>query len=205
VHRNSVSLGLLVDDLLDFARLERQALNAPAAPLQLDEQVATIVAQLAPVLGDREVVTDLQPVRALANAAALERVLANLLTNAIKFSPADSPVEVRVVADATSATLEVVDEGAGIAPEDRDHVFTRFYRGDSDAARGTRGAGIGLAVVRELVAQMGGSVSAKPNEPAGTRMVVTLALEDVARSVVQLPAQQRRDEAIPPSVERSGT
>ena len=205
VHRNSVSLGLLVDDLLDFARLERQALNAPASPMQLDEQVRSIVAQLAPVLGDRHVVTDLEPVRALANAAALERVLANLLTNAIKFSPPDSPVKVRVSADATSATLEVVDEGAGIAPEDRDHVFTRFYRGDSDAARGTRGAGIGLAVVRELVAQMGGSVSARANEPRGTRMIVTLALDEAARSVVQLPAQHRRDEAVPPSIERSGT
>jgi len=205
VHRNSVSLGLLVDDLLDFARLERQALNAPASPVQLDEQVAAIVAQLAPVLGERRVVTELQPVRALANSSALERVLANLLTNAIKFSPPESTVTVRVLAGPTSAALEVLDEGAGIAAQDRDHVFTRFYRGDSDAARGTRGAGIGLAVVRELVAQMGGSVSAHPSEPRGTRMVVTLALDDVARSVVQLPAQQRRDEPVPPSIERSGT
>ena len=205
VHRNSISLGLLVDDLLDFARLERQALNAPAAPMQLDQHVASTVAQLAPVLGERVVVTDLEPVRALANPGALERVLANLLTNAIKFSPADSPVVVRVHAGPTSATIEVVDQGPGIAEEDRDHVFTRFYRGDSDAARGTRGAGIGLAVVRELVAQMGGTVAARANEPRGTRMVVTLALEGAATAVLQLPAQERRDEPVTPAIERSGT
>jgi signal transduction histidine kinase len=151
VHRNSLSLGLLVDDLLDFARLERQALNAPAAPLQLDEKVAAIVAQLSPVLGEREVTLDLQPVQALANAGALERVLANLLTNANKFSPPNGRICVRVVPRGGTAVVEVVDEGPGIAPADRDHVFTRFYRGDSDAARGTRGAGIGLSVVRELV------------------------------------------------------
>jgi signal transduction histidine kinase len=173
--------------------------------MQLDQHVASTVAQLAPVLGDRTVVTDLVPVHALANPGALERVLANLLTNAVKFSPADTPVVVRVHAGPTTATIEVIDEGPGIAEEDRDHVFTRFYRGDSDAARGTRGAGIGLAVVRELVAQMGGTVAARPNAPQGTRMVVTLALEGSASSVVQLPAQERRDESVSPAIERSGT
>jgi signal transduction histidine kinase len=202
VHRNSVSLGLLVDDLLDFARLERQALNAPASPVQLDQQVAGVLAQLAPILGEREMVTELEPVLALANTGALERVLANLLTNADKFSPAGSPVLVRLTSQAASATLEVVDEGPGIAPEDRDHVFTRFYRGDSNAARGTRGAGIGLSVVRELVKQMGGTVVALPNVPHGTRMVVTLA----RAGAVDLPAQERRSEPAPPAVvERSGT
>jgi signal transduction histidine kinase len=178
VHGNTLSLGLLVDDLLDFARLERQALNAPAAPLALDEQVATILAQLSPVLGAREVVTTLEPVRALGNPGALVRVLANLLTNAAKFSPPDSPISVSVRREGRCATLEVADLGAGIAPEDRERVFTRFFRGDSDAAVRTRGAGIGLSVVRELVSQMGGSVSAQPNTPRGTRMVVQLALED---------------------------
>ena len=177
VHGNTLSLGLLVDDLLDFARLERQALNAPPTPMSLDQQVAKTLAQLAPVLGSREIVSDLTPVRALANAGALERVLANLLTNAAKFSPPDSRIDVVVRNNRDHATVEVADQGAGIAPEDRERIFARFYRGDSDAARGTRGAGIGLSVVRELVNQMGGTVTALPNTPRGTRMVVRLPLE----------------------------
>jgi signal transduction histidine kinase len=177
VHGNTLSLGLLVDDLLDFARLERQALNAPPTPMNLDQQVEKTLAQLAPVLGSREIVAELQPVRALANAGALERVLANLLTNAAKFSPPDSRIVVNVRANRDDATVEVVDQGSGIAPEDRERVFARFYRGESDAARGTRGAGIGLSVVRELVQQMGGTVTAMPNNPHGTRMVVRLPLE----------------------------
>ena len=198
ISRNSVSLGLLVDDLLDFARLERQALNAPASPVQLDRQVADVVAQLTPILGEREVTSELEPVLALANTGALERVLANLLTNASKFSPPGLPILVRLTAQAETATLEVVDQGPGIAPEDRDHVFTRFYRGDSDAARGTRGAGIGLAVVRELVSQMGGTVSARPNDPHGTRMVVTLPR--AGESPLELPEQARRRDPVSASV-----
>jgi signal transduction histidine kinase len=177
VHGNTLSLGLLVDDLLDFARLERQALNAPPSPMNLDQQVEKTLAQLAPVLGSREVVSDLQPVRAMGNAGALERVLANLLTNAAKFSPPDSRIDVSVRHNGDHATLEVADQGSGIAAEDRERVFARFYRGESDAARGTRGAGIGLSVVRELVHQMGGNVTALANKPRGTRMVVRLPLE----------------------------
>jgi signal transduction histidine kinase len=187
VHGNTLSLGLLVDDLLDFARLERQALNAPPVPMDLDQQVAKTLAQLAPVLGAREVLSQLQPVRAMANAGALERVLANLLTNAAKFSPAESGIAVFVRREADCATVEVADQGAGIAPEDRERVFARFYRGESDAARGTRGAGIGLSVVRELVVQMGGTVVALPNTPRGTRMVVRLPLEDAVPAAVPVP------------------
>ncbi|GAC1609827.1 MAG: hypothetical protein NVS3B26_13230 [Mycobacteriales bacterium] len=178
VHGNTLSLGLLVDDLLDFARLEQQTLNAPPSPIDLDVQVCLTLAQLAPVLGARELVSDVQPVRAMANGGALERILANLLTNAAKFSPDASSIRVRVQRADDCALLEVADEGDGIKEDDRDRVFTRFYRGESDAARRTRGAGIGLSVVRELVQQMGGTVSAQPNSPRGTRMVVRLPLAE---------------------------
>jgi signal transduction histidine kinase len=195
VHGNTLSLGLLVDDLLDFARLERQALNAPPSALQLDQQVATTLGQLEPVLGDHDVRAELEPVRAMANAGALERVLANLLTNAAKFSPPEAPILVRVSREGETALLEVVDEGAGIAPAERERVFTRFYRGESDAARGTRGAGIGLSVVRELVSQMGGTVRAEGNVPRGTRMVV--ALEAAA------PSPDHPDTPTPATAQRS--
>jgi signal transduction histidine kinase len=122
----------------------------------------------------------------MGNAGALERVLANLLTNAAKFSPSDSRIVVSVRRAGDVAVLEVADHGAGIAAEDRERVFARFYRGESDAARATRGAGIGLSVVRELVLQMGGTVVALPNDPQGTRMIVRLPLEDAA-SVVAPP------------------
>lgn len=177
IGRNSASLGMLVDDLLDFARLERQALQTHVAPLLLDSVLTSFVGQVVPALGDHEVRTDLEAgVRALADPRALERVLANLLTNAAKFSPAGSPIEVGLRVAGPMAEVTVTDHGPGIAPEDRLRVFTRFYRGDSDIARSTRGAGIGLAVVHELVTQMGGEVEALGHEPHGTTMVVRLPL-----------------------------
>jgi signal transduction histidine kinase len=194
VGRNSASLGLLVDDLLDFARLERQALSTTPTPTPLDTVVASFVAQVVPALGDHPVETDLTPdVLALADPRALERVLANLLTNAAKFSPAGSPIEVGLRSGESHAVLTVSDHGPGIAPEDRLRVFTRFYRGESQAARSTRGAGIGLAVVHELVTQMGGTIEVRGREPSGTTMVVRLPL------ATPVPPEQRAqaDDRIP--------
>ena len=193
VGRNSASLGMLVDDLLDFARLERQALQTNPSPLPLDALVAGFVNQVVPALGDHEVVSDLEPgVVAMADPRAVERVLANLLTNAAKFSPAGSPIEVGLAVNGGMAELTIGDHGPGIAAEDRLRVFTRFYRGESDVARSTRGAGIGLAVVHELVTQMGGEVEARPREPNGTTMVVRLPLAEAVT-----PEQRQASETVP--------
>jgi signal transduction histidine kinase len=179
VGRNSASLGMLVDDLLDFARLERQALSTNVTPTALDTVVSAFVAQVVPALGDHPVETDLAPgVLALADPRAMERVLANLLTNAAKFSPPGSPIEVALHAGDTVAVLAVSDHGPGILEEDRRRVFTRFYRGESEAALSTRGAGIGLAVVHELVTQMGGDIEVRGREPNGTTMLVRLPLAE---------------------------
>jgi signal transduction histidine kinase len=192
VGRNSASLGMLVDDLLDFARLERQALSTNVTPTQLDIVVASFVAQVVPALGEHPVQTDLSPgVLAMADPRALERVLANLLTNAAKFSPAGSPIEVALRSGESFAVLTVSDHGAGIAEEDRLRVFTRFYRGESQAALSTRGAGIGLAVVHELVTQMGGTIEVRGREPHGTTMLVRFPLADPAAPPQRTPADER--------------
>jgi signal transduction histidine kinase len=194
VGRNSTSLGLLVDDLLDFARLERQALSTNPTPIALDAVVAGFVAQVIPALGDHAVDIDLAPdVLAMADPRAIERVLANLLTNAAKFSPPDAPVEVSLRTEDGYAVLCVGDHGPGIAEEDRLRVFTRFYRGESHAARSTRGAGIGLAVVHELVTQMGGDIEVRGREPQGTAMVVRMPLAPAAAP----PSQRTSDDLIP--------
>jgi signal transduction histidine kinase len=200
VGRNSASLGMLVDDLLDFARLERQALQTNVTPLPLDSVVAGFVAQVVPALGDHPVETDLSPgVVALADPRAIERVLANLLTNAAKFSPPGAQIDVALRQGDASAVLTVSDRGPGIAAEDRLRVFTRFYRGESDVARSTRGAGIGLAVVHELVTQMGGDIAVRGRQPNGTTMVVRLPLAVPAESLIDpdLPAPREAEDLIP--------
>jgi signal transduction histidine kinase len=188
VQRNTTSLGFLVDDLLDFARLDRHALGISLSTMNISDAVSAMVEQLTPLLGDHDVQLDVQAgVQASADNRALERVIANLLTNAAKFSPPDSQICVSVEGGSQWVTIAVSDEGPGIPPEERTRVFQRFYRGDGHAARSTRGAGIGLSVVHELINQMGGSIEVQANEPQGTRMVVRLPALPAA--VVNLPEQ----------------
>ncbi|HVF19890.1 MAG TPA: ATP-binding protein [Mycobacteriales bacterium] len=175
IQRNSTSLGLLVDDLLDFARIERQSIVVTPTAVRLDLAAGSLVRQLTPLLGQHHIVTELgSEVVAVADVSAVDRVLANLLTNAAKFSPAGTTITIAARAAEHHAELVVSDEGPGIAEVDRPRIFTRFYRGDGAVAKATRGAGIGLCVVRELVVQMGGEISVEDNAPTGTRMVVRL-------------------------------
>src|SRR6185503_2687782 len=88
---------------------------------------------------------------ARANPEKLQRVLFNLIQNAIRHTPADGSVVVRAEPSATGVEIEVADTGSGIAPDERARVFTAFYRGGTDAARSGEGAGLGLAVSRAIV------------------------------------------------------
>jgi two-component system sensor histidine kinase KdpD len=101
-------------------------------------------------------------------------VLANLLDNAVKYSPPGSEVTVTVSGDDTTVTLAVEDEGPGIAAGERELVFESFYRGESRVQLRTRGLGIGLAVVRALTDAMGGSVRAEEGRGGGACLVVVL-------------------------------
>src|SRR5207302_53952 len=103
-----------------------------------------------------EVPDALQPAR--ANPEKLQRVLFNLIQNAIRHTPADGSVVVRAEPVADRIEVEVADSGDGIAPEERERVFTAFYRGGADAARTSGGAGLGLAVSRAIVEAHGGRI-----------------------------------------------
>jgi signal transduction histidine kinase len=97
-------------------------------------------------------------VPARANPEKLQRVLFNLIQNAIRHTPADGSVVVRAEPVADRIEVEVADTGDGIAPEERARVFTAFYRGGTDAARTGGGAGLGLAVSRAIVEAHGGRI-----------------------------------------------
>src|SRR6202043_595519 len=104
------------------------------------------------------------PTMVIGVPARLERAVGNLIDNAIKYSPAGEPVEIRL----RSGELTVRDRGPGISAEDLPHIFDRFYRGAD--ARGRPGSGLGLAIVRQVAVQQGGSVAAEPAAGGGTLM-----------------------------------
>jgi signal transduction histidine kinase len=97
-------------------------------------------------------------VAARANPEKLQRVLFNLIQNAIRHTPADGSVVVRAEPVADRIEVEVADTGTGIAADERDHVFGAFYRGGEEAARTGAGAGLGLAVSRAIVEAHGGQI-----------------------------------------------
>ena len=147
-----------------------------AAPERFDlaQAVASAVEANAGSSSEHPVTLDAPvPVPALGRPEAVAAVLDQLLENAVKYSPAGGPVEVAVRADRGAAVLTVSDRGRGIAEEDLDRVFDRFYRSGA-AASGPGGAGLGLWIVRRTVEAQGGQVTAARRPEGGTVVSVRL-------------------------------
>jgi two-component system, OmpR family, sensor histidine kinase MprB len=159
-------LTLLMNDLIDLARGEEQ--RADAEDVRLDIVVAESLARAQRNSPATPLRANLEPVLLSGVAARLDRAVANLIDNAIKYSPPGKPVEIVLA----GGELTVRDHGPGIAAEDLPHVFDRFYRGAE--ARGRPGSGLGLAIVRQVIAQHGGAVTAERPPGSGTLMRVTL-------------------------------
>jgi signal transduction histidine kinase len=106
--------------------------------------------------------------------ARVHQVIANLLDNAVRHSPAGGTVELRATKDRAGVTIEVSDEGPGIDEEERSKVFERFYRADSARSSKDGGAGLGLAIARWIVDLHGGDIRVETRQPHGCRMIVQL-------------------------------
>jgi signal transduction histidine kinase len=169
-------LGRLVAQLLDLSRLESGVVPLERRPFPVRSVLedAAREARLAAPGTDVEVDA---PAGLLVDGDAerVHQVVANLVANAIRHSPAGAPVQLVGRADPAGVVIEVRDRGPGIAPGDATRVFERFYRADAARSSGEGGAGLGLAIARWIVDLHGGAIEARPNDPHGCRMVVVLA------------------------------
>lgn len=168
-------LGDLVDDLLQLARLDADP-QLQHRPVDLDDLVWEAAKEARDHAPPRIDTTGISPVRVSGDAAALRRVVRNLFSNAVRH--ARQTVTVRLSIDkpsGTTATLIVADDGAGVPRSDRRRVFERFVRLDEGRARDAGGAGLGLAIVADIVAAHGGRVWVDDNEP-GARFHLQLPL-----------------------------
>jgi signal transduction histidine kinase len=163
----------LVDDLLLLARADERGLAIRHEDVDLDDVTADEAQRLRQETA-LDVHTELHPTRLVGDARALSRVVRNLLENAALH--AVSRIDVAVGSTDGDATVTVADDGPGIPAADRERVFDRFVRLDPDRARSGGGAGLGLAIVREIVAAHHGSVAVQDRPGGGTLMTVQLPL-----------------------------
>ena len=174
---NVRTLGTLIDDLFELSCLDAGDVTWSTGAVDLGELVGEAIELVRPtteaagVSLSAQLATDLAP--ADANADKLRRVLLNLLQNAIHHTPPDGSVAVRACAVDGTVEIEVADTGAGIAAEDRAHVFEPFYRGGDEAARTRPGSGLGLAISRAIVEAHGGRIWLA-DDGDGTRVRFTL-------------------------------
>jgi signal transduction histidine kinase len=169
----ALRMKVLIDDLLLLARADERGLDIAREDVDLDDLVAEELERLRRETA-LEVQGDLEPVRLTGDPVALSRVLRNLLNNAARH--AVSRVAVSVRRGPGGVRVVVVDDGPGIPPEDRERVFDRFVRLDSDRSRSAGGSGLGLAIVREIVAAHGGQVGIGAGLGTGTSVTVQLPL-----------------------------
>jgi len=177
----------LVRNMLRMAHIEEGDVVMTFEEADLARLIADAVADLPRALGRVEVVAPSLP-RIRTDPQRLEEIVSNLVENALKFSPADAPVRVEVRVDDSTLVLEVRDHGIGVSPEDVDAIFERFHQVDQSATRRFGGLGLGLHLVREMAADLGGTVSVAPAEGGGSVFTVSIPVSGTAATLGAWPA-----------------
>jgi PAS domain S-box-containing protein len=173
IHHAGGRLDFLIQDLLDFSRLERGQLRVDVVPLSLRVLVDEALQHTASALDGHPVDRDVEGVLVRADESTFLRVLENLLTNAAKFSATGTPIEIASQVADEHVTLSVRDHGVGVPVSEREKIFDRFYRVPS-TAQSVPGTGIGLAIVKQFLEAQDGSVSVHAPDGGGTEFRLRL-------------------------------
>jgi two-component system sensor histidine kinase KdpD len=177
-------LARLVDNLLDMSRLQAGALSVFPQPTRLDEVVPLALDGLGPEGSMIEI--DVPPTvpEVSADPALLERVIANVCANALRYSDGGRPPRLAASTHGDRVELRVIDHGPGVPSTEWERIFTPFQRlGDTDS---TVGVGLGLALARGLAEAMGGSLTPEETPGGGLTMVLALAAVDVRSPVSEI-------------------
>jgi CheY-like chemotaxis protein len=181
ISRNASVQAKLIEDILDVSRIVTGKVRLDVRRVDLAQAVLTAVENARPAADAKRVRLEADVVASgdavPADVDRLQQILANLLSNSVKFTPAGGVVRVCARAEGGEAEIVVADSGEGIDPDFLPHVFERFRQADGSTARRHGGLGLGLAIVRHLVELHGGSVRVEsPGVGLGTTFVVRLPL-----------------------------
>ena len=192
IQRSGMRLLALIEDLLLLSRIEAGTLQIQLAEVRPATIIEEACESFLPTVQEKQLRLglDLDPgITMQADAAQLERVAANLISNAAKFTPPGGQIDVSCQRDGADVVLRVCDSGIGIPPEEQERLFTRFFRSSLSSALEARGTGLGLYIVKEVAEGHGGSVSAQSAPGTGSTFTVRLPASPPA------PAPDAREES----------
>jgi two-component system sensor histidine kinase KdpD len=161
-------LSILIDNLLDIQRLRAERLNLATGPVRIQDAIAPSISRFRSISGRVLVSVDPDLTMIDVDICLLQRVLANLISNALAVSPEDERVSIRARRESDGIRIAVVDHGPGIATRDRERIFRPFVCTETSNS----GSGLGLALVARLVAAMSGKVLVSDTQGGGTTVTI---------------------------------
>lgn len=177
IEHDARRLSVLVDRLLEFARIEERKANYSRATTDLasvTREAIEAIGHIAGVNRLRLTAPDDGPLWVSADRTALSHAIQNLIENAAKYSAIDAPIDIICASNNGSHFVEVRDRGIGIPPGEEERIFEKFYRGGNVAGLSVQGVGIGLALVKHVMDEHGGSVSVESHPGEGSRFTLHL-------------------------------
>lgn len=187
IEKNSQVLLNMINNMLDIARTDAGSIGAVFEPVSLGDIIASVKTTLEPLVCHYamsfEVHVDADVPLVIADAEKLERMLQNLTSNAIKYTPDGGSLAIHVSynRERNEVIISVADNGIGIAPEDHERIFERFVQVGSTAKRRYNGTGLGLALVREYANIQGFSVSVQSALDEGSTFIITIPADSIVR------------------------
>ncbi|MEK3915708.1 HAMP domain-containing sensor histidine kinase [Paenibacillus sp. FSL H7-0331] len=178
IERESEHLSRLSENLLKLASLESEHHPFHPTTYDLDEQLRRVVVFFEPQWSEKELGLDLNlpRVKISADADQLNQVWTNLIGNAIKFTPHQGTIQIKLAAKTDRVVISIQDSGIGIKKEEQERIFERFYKTDHARQRGSGGSGLGLAIVRKIIERHHGSISVASEPGEGTLFTVILPI-----------------------------
>jgi signal transduction histidine kinase len=182
LHQQTQTLASLIDDLFELARIDAGALTLELREAQLPQLVSHCVSGLEADARARQVRLESQLDDALPDVRCapehVQRVLLNLVTNALRHTPSDGSILVRAKRRDCELEVSVEDTGIGLSKEAQQRMFERFWRGDASRTRASGGAGLGLAIARGFIEAQGGRIWAENRPEGGARFAFTLPIAE---------------------------
>jgi signal transduction histidine kinase len=172
------ALSNLIDDLFDMAQLDTGGLKLDRAPNAISDLMSDTIERFRPMAEEKNIALSglaapgVDPV--YIDARQISRVLMNLVSNAVRYTPAGGRVTLHAYPARTGVVVELTDTGEGIRPEDMPHIFEQFFRGERSRSRATGGSGLGLAIVKAIVEAHNGQIRVESTVGKGTRFLITL-------------------------------